>query len=216
MLNYRKIERHPSGKGCVIPIDMFGKKLDLFVADAKYRAILPMSKLVTQTFDLNKVTFEEKRINPQGLPDLSWKPLPYNLTDIQIQQSFSALLLDKTAKENTLALKKDFKAVKKCRRLNFKGLGKMELPNLFEAIILYLESDRIDALDPTVKDYPFFSLGVHGRKERLDCGYKAYGVWSSTFTFNTKAYRVLPTGDVEKSILTSRSLVAPVKEINKL
>lgn len=78
--------------------------------------------------------------------------LTYTKDDAWIQSTYAELKGDGTAKSNTDFLMKfgTTEAAHFARQQNITGLGALDLPNLYQLIIMYLEADNIDLLDPTV------------------------------------------------------------------
>ena len=184
----RRIYRHPSNAGSVIEFDYWGTPMKLFVADAKYRAT-----------DLVYDTTQRSHGNPQlsvttayfNGSDNDTAALSYTKNDAWIQSTYSQLRSDGTAKSNTdkLMAYSSTQAAHHCRNQNISGVGKLDLPNLYELIILYLESDNIDALDPTAqsnRDKALGKMNTYGRFDfnNNDC------VWSSTEYSSTLAWNV--------------------------
>ena len=159
--------------------------MKLFVADAKYRGL-----------DLRYDTTPRSHGNPHmiivtkdyfnGSVDNKTEPLTYTKDDAWIQSTYAALKNDGTAKSNTDFLMQfdTTSAAHHCRDQNISGVGQLDLPNLYELIILYLESDNIDALDPTVESNRDMALGIMNPKGRFSLGIGS--VWSST-EFSTKS-----------------------------
>ena len=182
----RKIYRHESGEGSVIEFDMYGTPVKLFVADAKYRAIKEWRLNHVDT-PLDNFQEDYRWINPGNAPDDESKPLSYSLTDQELQAQFPSFKSDKTARQNTDVLMQcnndmdddfdnDNEAVHWCRAQNIPGIGNLDLPNIYELMIIYLEADNIDTLDPTLGQYPDMMLGhksTYGRFRQLR-------PWSST------------------------------------
>ena len=129
------------------------------VADAKYRAA-----------ELAYDTTRQSHGNPQLIvtnfnfnvvSDNPKQALAYNKDGTWIQSTYSQLRNDDTAKSNTDFLMRfdTTSAAHHCRSQNISGAGQLDLPNLYELIILYLESDNIDALDPTASSNRDKALG---------------------------------------------------------
>ena len=120
--------------------------MKLFVADAKYRAT-KLSYDTTQRphggpqLDVTHDYFNESADDPT-------EALTYNKDDAWIQSTYAVLKDDGTAKSNTDFLMKysSTQAAHHCRNQNIPGVGELDLPNLYELIILYLESDNIDKI----------------------------------------------------------------------
>lgn len=167
----RTIYRHENGMGTVIEFSAFGANKKLFVADQKYRfepktnstrfnaAGLDASHAIDIRQDIMLNGFEPKK-HPYGKTgDDDWsKDLTYNRDDNWIQTNYPSLGNDGTARQNTDNLIKiGLKHAERVREITIGDLGPMDIPNLFEAIIIYLEYDKLYSMDPTVT----------GKKKRL-------------------------------------------------
>ena len=211
-MSNRKIYRHSSNEGSVIEFDMYGKAVKLFVADAKYRAVKPWRASSTDT-SLSNFMGDYQCINPTADGDDRGSPLSYNLTDQELQARLPSFKTDKTAKENTDALMayNDTEAAHWCRAQNISGVGALDLPNIYELIVLYLEADNIDALDPTAEQYPNMMLGYKATNGRF---YNIFGyTWSSTEHGSSHARVVGWSGDVFDDTESHSYGVVPVKEL---
>ena len=209
----RRIYRHSSNQGSVIEFDYWGTLMKLFVADAKYRG----SHL---TYD----TVVQSHGNPQltaitnacfnGSVDNHKEVLTYTKDDTWIQSTYAALKNDGTAKSNTDFLMKfgTTEAAHFARQQNISGVGQLDLPNLYELIILYLESDNIDALDPTVESNRDKALGIMNTHGRFNFN-NQYRVWSGTEFRYDAAYRVSYRGDAYGYNQGFYCGVVPVKEL---
>ena len=209
----RKIYRHESNEGSVIEFDYWGTLMKLFVADAKYRG-----------YDLYYDTQYRSHGNPQlsslttsffnGSRDICREALTYTKNDSWIQSTYSQLRNDGTAKSNTDFLMKfdATEAAHHCRNQDIPGVGQLDLPNLYELIILYLESDNIDALDPTVSSNRDKALGMMNPYGRFNCNNHGPG-WSSTEEWLYTAYCVNFDGYVSGKLQNTHGGVAPVKEL---
>lgn len=62
----------------------------------------------------------------------------------------------------------DTEAAHWCRAQNISGVGNLDLPNIYELIVIYLESDNIDTLDPTAEQYPDMMLGYKATNGRFN------------------------------------------------
>ena len=121
---------------------------------------------------------------------------------------------DGTAKSNTDFLMRfnTTQAAHHCRDQDIPGVGQLDLPNLYELIILYLESDNIDALDPTAESNSDKALGkmnTHGRFNYGNAGY----VWCSTGYGTYRAWNVDSKGRAYNYFKNRSYSVAPVKEL---
>lgn len=95
------------------------------------------------------------------------------VTDAQLQSRFAPLQQDLLARANcdvwmTYQGVQDYystpitgvPSVEYARSLSVSGVtGGFDIPNLFELLAIYVEGDYIDALDPTLAEYPAMALG---------------------------------------------------------
>ena len=100
-----------------------------------------------------------------------------------------------------------------CRNQNISGVGQLDLPNLYELIILYLESDNIDALDPTVESNRDKALGMMNTSGRFNFN-DTLAIWSSTDLSPNSAWFINSRGRAYSTFKNSTRGVAPVKELD--
>ena len=209
----RRIYRHSSNEGSVIEFDYWGAPMKLFVADAKYRSV-----------GLKYDTTRQSHGNPQllvtldyfnGAADNRTEALPYTKGDAWIQRTYAELRGDGTAKSNTDFLMEfdGTEAAHHCRNQDIPGIGPLDLPNLYELIILYLESDNIDALDPTVESNRDKALGVMNTNGRFGLGSLGH-VWASTERSSIYAWYATYQGNAQYSQQFYDRGVAPVRELD--
>ena len=209
----RRIYRHSSNEGSVIVFDYWGTPMKLFVVDAKYR-----------TAHLSYDTTSQSHGNPQlrvatdyfnGSRDNNRAALSYTKDDAWIQSTYAALQNDGTAKSNTDILMQfdTTEAAHHCRNQNIPGVGQLDLPNLYELIILYLESDSIDALDPTAPDNRTRALGMMNPSGRFRFNGDS-SVWSSTEYSAGRSNDVVYWGSADYDVQSSAYGVVPVKELD--
>ena len=164
----------------------------LFVADAKYRGLDLAYDTSPRSHGNPQLTVTSAHFN--GSADNVHAALTYTKNDAWIQSTYAPLKNDGTAKSNTDILMgfSTTEAAHHCRKQNIAGVGQLDLPNLYELIILYLESDNIDALDPTVASNRGKALGMMATNGRFDfnIGY----LWSSTENNSTRGNLVYRTG----------------------
>ena len=214
----RKLYRHSSNEGSVIEIDYWGSSMKLFVADAKYRAVALAYDTSPQSHgNPQLVGITEDYFN--GSADNKGEALPYTKDDTWIQSTYAALRNDGTAKSNTDFLMESgtSEAAHHCRNQDIPGVGQLDMPNLYELIILYLESDNIDALDPTINSNRGKALGRAGSYGRFYFGNPPMGyVWSSTENSSHHAWLVSHDGGAIRSISGQQydDSVVPVKELD--
>lgn len=172
----RKIERHHSNDGSVIYYSHFGKPSKLFVADARWRyftSIAPSSQLI-----LSSRAFSGKRI---------WGHRIISGSERWLWKQFAQLKGDFSAKENTdLLMMYGSDAALRCRILASDDLGPLDLPTLYQLMVIYQEADRIDVLDPTIDTWSKASLGY---KDRFNPKFEFegyHGAWSSTIVSDVK------------------------------
>ena len=210
----RKIYRHSSNEGSVIEFDYWGTTKKLFVADAKYR---PATALANDTTDqdhgLPKMD-DKGDWRPQGSSDDRSKLLTWTMTDKEWQDKWPQLRQDGTAKSNTDRLMQfsTTQAAHHCRNQNISGIGALDLPNIYELFIMYMEADRLDAMDPTFEQYKDRGLGCKSTNGRFYMHDSQ--VWSSSEYSNDDGYRVCSDGQVYWHSHSHQRGVAPVKELN--
>lgn len=212
-LSERKIYRHKSGEGSVIEFDMYGTPVKLFVADAKYRTNKIWGLQGTDT-PLENFMDDYLYISPKNTGDERDSPLFYQLSDAELQNKFPSFIEDKTAKYNTDVLMEysQASAAHWCREQNIDGIGRLDLPNLYELMVIYLESDRLDTLDPTCEMFPTMKLGCSAPRGRF---FNTSALcWSSTEATAKGARLVNCHGYVGYGSKNYDSLgVIPVKEL---
>ena len=188
--------------------------MKLFVADAKYRSAGLAYDTQSQVHGNPRVSVTTEYFN--GVVDGNTAPLPYTKNDAWVQSTYAALKNDGTAKSNTDILMGfgTTRAAHYCRSQDIPGVGQLDLPNLYELIILYLESDNIDALDPTAESNRDKALGMMNTYGRFDFN-DNNAVWSSTEVSASNAWFVRSIGWVYNfNYQNSIYGVAPVKELD--
>lgn len=187
--------------------------MKLFVADAKYRSLGLAYDTTRRSHGNPQVSVAQYYFN--GSSDNRTAALSYTKNDSWIQRAYDELKNDGTAKSNTDFLMKfdTTQAAHHCRNQNISGVGQLDLPNLYELIILYLESDNIDALDPTAEFNRDKALGKMNTNGRFNFN-NTVCVWSSTEYSSANAWSVDSNG--RAYLYHSEPLrggVAPVKEL---
>ena len=210
----RKIYRHSSNEGSVIEFDYWGTWTKLFVADARYRATNLAYDTTVRPHGNPQLTVTKDYFN--GSADDDAAALTYTKDDAWIQDTYDALKNDGTARSNTDFLMRfdTTQAAHHCRNQNISGVGQLDLPNFYELIILYLESDNIDALDPTAESNRDKALGMMGTKGRFDFGNQR-AAWSSTESGSDSGWRILYNGSARDYYGEYSHIgVVPVKELD--
>lgn len=209
----RKIYRHSGNAGSVVEFDYWGTPMKLFVADAKYRG-LNLKYDRTPRLHGNPKLDASNGFFSDDPPDSDTAPLSYTRDDVWIQSRHAILRNDGTAKSNTdkLMAYSSTEAAHHCRNQNISGVGQLDLPNLYELIILYFESDNIDALDPTVESNRDNALGMMNTEGRFDFGYDG-AAWSSTECSSSKACNVGSSGYTGSRDQDMSCAAIPVKEL---
>ena len=209
----RKLYRHSSNEGSVVEFDYWGTRRKLFVADAKYRAAgLAYDTAISRTGN-PMLSVTTAWFN--GSQDDNTVALAYTKDDAWIQSAYAALKNDGTAKSNTGFLMEfdTTEAAHHCRDQNIPSVGQLDLPNLYELIILYLESDNIDALDPTAESNRDKALGMMSTNGRFNFN-GTLAVWSSTsYSAMANAWFVNSRGRTYYAAKSSTRGVVPVKEL---
>lgn len=212
----RMIYRHESNEGSVIEFDYWGAPMKLFVADAKYRGFDLAYDTELGSHGNPHLSVTTLNFNGSEDDDNKHEALSYTKNDAWIQSTYAELTGDGTAKSNTDKLMEysTTQAAHHCRNQNISGIGALDLPNLYELIILYLESDNIDALDPTVASNIDKALGKMNTYGRFNFDNNGY-VWSSTGKSTNYAWNVHNTGNAHSLVQYYRHCgVVPVKELD--
>lgn len=231
----RYIYRHESDMGSVLLFDMFGEAVKLFVVDAKYRT--KAAFMLGAYVDSMLTNFQDKNkggsyyINNGSAAVGTTANVPV-ITDASLQGYWASLSADKTARYNCdvwMALDKQtittgssssmssnvlfVPAVSYARSLTDVFSDGCDVPNEYELMVLYLESDNIDALDPTVATNKTKALGKvanpAGRFRFDGTGY----AWSSTEYNYNNVRSVSSDGNCYASTKNSESWVLPVREL---
>ena len=208
----RRIYRHSSNAGSVIEFDYWGAPMKLFVADAKYRGLNLAYDTTNRSHGNPQLSVTTDYFN--GSSDNDTVALSYTKNDSWIQSTYSQLRNDGTAKSNTdkLMAYSSTQAAHHCRNQNISGVGQLDLPNLYELIILYLESDNIDALDPTASSNRNKALGKMNTYGRFDFNNHGW-VWSSTEYSSDTAWAVGYFGGATSYNQANYAGVVPVREL---
>lgn len=209
----RRIYRHSNNEGSVIEIDYWGRPMKLFVADSRYRAPSCAYDTVLRSHRNPQLSVTTEYFN--GSSDDRTAALPYTKDDTWIQSAYPQLRNDDTAESNTnklTAYSSTAEAAHHCRNQFIYEVGYLDLPNLYELIILYLESDNIDALDPTVSSDRNTALGMMNTFGRFNFG-SGTMVWSSTEGSFNIAWYVLSDGSANFNRQDRNGGVIPVKEL---
>ena len=210
----RWIYRHSSNQGSVIEFDYWGTTKGLFVADAKYRPASALAYDTTnQDHGLPKMD-DKGDWYPQGSSDTDTSPLTWIMTDREWQDKWPKLREDGTAKSNTDRLMQfsTTQAAHHCRNQNVPGIGPLDLPNIYELFIMYMEADRLDAMDPTFEQYKDRGLGCKSTNGRFNM--HSGQVWSSTERSTKDGHRVTSGGQVYWYDHLHQYEVVPVKELD--
>lgn len=211
----RKIYRHENNQGSVIEFDYWGKLVKLFVADAKYRPAAGLSYDTTrQDHSLPKMD-DKSDWYPHGSSDDKSNLLTWTMTDKEWQDKWPKLREDGTAKSNTDKLMQfsTTQAAHHCRNQNISGIGPLDLPNIYELFIMYMEADKIDEMDPTFEQYKDRGLGYKSTNGRFSIS-NSDGFWSSSNYYNNSAHLVGTKGGIYHNGITAQYGVTPVKELD--
>ena len=229
----RKIGRHINDKGCVIKFDMFGTPMNMFVADAQYRSKLQFAKTGSNN-SLNGII----RANATNAwmitgqtTSLSTSPTsdPPVFTDAQLQDMWRtdvhgnpSLSIDLTARQNCDVWMTDTTsntsgcAVPYSRSLtSFSGvIDGCDIPNLYELMVIFLEMNYIDAIDPTVNSYQTYALGnILGKNNNRWDFNAAYMAWSSTKASSSDCRRIDYQGSCSNTSKQNILGVIPIREL---
>lgn len=204
----RKIYRHENDKGSVIEFNMYGKKVKLFVPDAQYRPELASGGTYGNEFPLASAASGFIL----GTDAYDRDPLPMVLNDDELQKKFPDLSQDSSATLNTDALERASVDAAIAARSVDVGLGKCSLPNAYELMVIFLEADRLDHLDPTFEYNRSRCLGCKSTFGRFDIDDKDY-VWSSTQCTNMTLYTVSNFGIINGIAINRAAGIIPVLEL---
>lgn len=174
--------RHPNNEGSVLVFDQYGTQTKLYIPDAKFRD-LPYKELMSDPsiqftqLHSTKLTYNINRDTAYILGDtLKRGDKPFTetefSTDAQLQKTLDLKLSsgsfknDFTAKQGTdalLTLDANSKAVTYARSLVPTNLRACDIPNIYELSVIWLESDNIDSIDPTINEFNNLRLGSPNR-----------------------------------------------------
>ena len=187
--------------------------MKLFVADAKYRSLNLAYDTTPRSHGNPQLTVTSAYFN--GKADIKTKALTYTKNDAWIQSTYAALRNDGTARSNTDNLMKfdTTEAAHHCRNQDIPGVGQLDLPNLYELIILYLESDNIDALDPTVESNKRKALGKMSPNGRFTSN-TANGTWASSEASSSHVWGVEGSGCAGHYDPYYGGVIIPVRELD--
>lgn len=173
----RVLYLHESGEVVCVEFDYWGTNKLMQVPIAKYRFITVWSYMEIVVPEINSFTGEGWYLTGSG--DDPNADLPA-ISDVDIRSKMAAFKNDKTGRENcdiwmnyidqmgSSELKRNV-AVNRVRNLDIAGLGVgyFDVPNLYELLVLYAESDNIDMLDYSVAEKPDLALGKSGSYGRF-------------------------------------------------
>lgn len=236
----RVIYRHANNKGSVIEFNMFGKAMKMFVADAQYRKKGLQFGAYDKhgglnTFDYvgsNSIwagstyyIYNEGGVYQSGSNtqyyagnDATLNPV----TDAQLQERFHGLRSDKTAKENCngwITYKgttdseriRGVPAVEHCRNQYFDGISACDLPNVYELLVIYVESDILDELDPTAASNMTLILSKMSNSRRW---FGSDYIWASTGNSDSNAWYVGLGGYALTNGKGTSGVAVPVYELS--
>lgn len=222
----RAVYRHSSNKGSVIIYDEFGTTKSLFVADAAYRGTAKWRNTAAAVSGLkqwnhwyaptctgNVLDITTGYVDLSTVADLT--PYSAQLSDAHFQAALTATLASviQTAKAATdlMIAAGNCPAAQFCRNQSV-GI-ELQLPNIYQLLVMFAEGDVIDSLDPTVAANPTFALGKYGTNT-----YRWYlggrnRTWSSAEYSATDACTMYYGGYTYNNGKTSTYGVAPVAEL---
>ena len=194
---------------------MFGKKVKLFVADAKYRGESVWYYTPAGTYDgfdvpgISNISIGEIRFQ---LPATEISEAP--MGDEELQTLMAPSKTTQTAEEATTQLSgySYGNAGIYCRNQKIPGVGALDLPNLYELAVMYLESDNIDALDPTASLNANKLLGAKNPNGRFHIA-NSGGIFSVSEVSADNTSGVV-NGIARQMAKRYAAGVAPVKELS--
>ena len=174
----RKLWRHSNNEGCVIEFDQYGKNTKLYVPDAKFRnfSFKEISSDVGWTTQLHTPILELNSYDYLLDSSKSYSQ-PFTtdefLTDTELQTKLDSMLNngtfanDFTAKQGTDAILASLDASSEAasfvRSLVPTNLSSCDIPNIYELAVIWLESDNIDSIDPTINEFNDLRIGSPNR-----------------------------------------------------
>lgn len=187
--------RHPNNEGSVLVFDQYGTQTKLYIPDAKYRK-LPYKAISSDSGYTTQLHTPILKLGECAYLLNSSKPYnqPFTddefLTDNQLQTKLDSMLNngtfadDFTAQDGTDAILLNLDATSPAalaaRDVVPTGLIGCNLPNIYESSVIWLESDNIDSIDPTINEHSGARLGNPSRFMR------SY-VWTCTEVQNVNA-----------------------------
>lgn len=225
----RRLYTHASGKGVVIEYTDWSGPKKMFVAGAPYRAA---KKFGAYGWDSPLANFSQKNANATdyidgGSTDITdGNSIPV-MTDAQLMAMWPGFSTDKTARENcdvwmTRVGINDTAStpingvpvVEHCRAISdIEGIfGGCDLPNEYQLMIIFLEQNNIDALDPLSVANPEMRLG----KENTNGWWNVTGTgyaYSSTESSSGSSWKVRREGRMTTGVKSSIHAVIPIREL---
>ena len=220
----RKLYRHPNNEGSVLVFDQYGKNTKLYVPDAKYRNfsykeissdVGCTTQLHTPILELGDYEYllELNKSSSQSFTDDEF------LTDSQLQSKLDSILNngtfadDFTAKQGTDAILASLDASSEVatytRSLVPTNLRACDIPNTYELSVIWLESDNIDSIDPTVNKFNDLRLGSPSR-------FNGNYFWTCTEVLNGSYFYGLNLNSIGSVLYDGRNgsnYVLPVLEL---
>lgn len=225
----RNVYRHETLPGSVIEYNEFGTAKNLLVVDAAYRGtakwktsnaavsgLKQWNHYYYPTCTGNVIDSTTGNVNLSTVADLT--PYANKLTDAWFQAALTATLASviQTAKAATdlMIAAGDCPAAQFCRGKTSAVGIEMQLPNIYQLLVMFACGDIIDSLDPTLAANPTYALGWNGGKNtyRWNLGGNAR-TWSSTEASATHACYVRYVGSVDGNYKNTTYGVAPVAEL---
>lgn len=179
--------RHPNNEGSVLVFDQYGTQTKLYIPDAKFRNFSNKKIASSDTNTQSHTPILKHNSNIYLLDSEKSTSQPFTetefLTDEQLQTKLDSMLIngsfkdDFTAKQGTDAilsfLDTSSEAATYARSLIPTGLTGCDIPNIYELSVIWLESDNIDSIDPTLNEYSSNRLGSPYR-------FRSSQLWSCT------------------------------------
>lgn len=219
--------RHPNNEGSVLVFDQYGTQTKLYIPDAKFRDFSEKkvsssssynTQLHTPILEFNKSVYLLDSNKSYSIPFVDFTGDKF-LTDEQLQIKLDSRLNngtfadDFTAQDGTdkilLNLDTTSPAALAVRDLVPTGLIGCNLPNIYELSVIWLESDNIDSIDPTINEYSDNRLGSPTR-------FKISSFWTCTevqYKGNFNGLRLGYGGQMNYLSRDSSYYVLPVLEL---
>ena len=235
----RLVYRHSSNQGSVVEFDHFGTTRKVFVADAVYRGKAKFGtygkdsanpNITARTTSSGNVTGANKYISNSG-NSLGAKDAIGIVTDATLQSWFTSnssiigwnqdlsmkslcdtwMTYEGTTDSQSIS---GVPAVRMCRNaLTNVFSGGCDLPDIYSLVVLFIEGETIDSLDPTATANPTKALGATTNTNGHGYMDGASHLWSSSEYNSNTCLGLYYVGYVGNDGKSGEYGVVPCKEI---